>query len=820
MRSRHLTGIPAVAAVLACLFTAIPSTANAQVFNDVPPGYWAESFIEIVAANGVTGGCGGGNYCPDGTVTRAQMAVFLERSMRGGDFVPPAASGNMFLDVAANDFAANFIEQLALDGITGGCGGNNYCPQTPVSRAQMAVFLLRAKHGASYTPPAPSGVFSDVDTAHWAAGWIEQLAAEGITGGCGGGAYCPDNLVQRDQMAVFLVRAFDLVLPAADLTLKGLAVGWPMASANITATVFHAGSDGSTNTTYTATADALGAFSVGISYSNPDDLVVLTAQATGANQGVKLISYLGSAGYLAGMATGGPSSIDVADYGALELSHVTTAAGALAERSVGGPIRTAATFDEAQTKVVGNELLSVAAAIKAFIENPEITLPQGTSDSLELARDPFVTAGFLADLNTNFPVLLDAATISIADSLQQGFTVANVPGTRLLVVRDNVPLISSSYVLELNPDSSGTVVLRNGETDVTWSIRADGALIVDLLTPPVTESFPFVPEANTPDGQVRALTWTERLTVVPLAHWPASQQFVALERQFTLYPENPELPTETVEEATSAENVYLGIRSDTALGFSASEFSGAQIALPYFHQENNSPIAIDHQIGTDFFVFNGNGTGITSRRLLTFVWSIDSEGAVNIRFANGDENRVVRYSKDNIVNHTIVTGSLANGSRKVTNAETIEYDGSSEFSQVMLENRRYRYLGSIIDQEFDLDYLFLPGGAGCRITVFDGGTSVSDLPWTTTAANTMDSYRYVDFEPTIPLQRRSWELIAIETGQFGDRYWVIENLEHNGALDPSFDFRDPATTPGRINGYEFIQDLTGQTNPCPLQSPP
>ncbi|MBI5296141.1 MAG: hypothetical protein HY869_11755, partial [Chloroflexi bacterium] len=42
------------------------------------------------------------------------------------------------------------------------------------------------------------------------AAWIEQLAAEGITGGCGGGKYCPKQVVNRAQMAVFLVKAFSL----------------------------------------------------------------------------------------------------------------------------------------------------------------------------------------------------------------------------------------------------------------------------------------------------------------------------------------------------------------------------------------------------------------------------------------------------------------------------------------------------------------------------------------------------------------------------------------------------------------------------------
>jgi hypothetical protein len=76
----------------------------------------------------------------------------------------------------------------------------------------MAVFLLRSKHGSDYSPPAVgSGTgFSDVPAAHWAAAWIKQLVAEGITSGCGTGTYCPEAPVTRAQMAVFLVKTFNL----------------------------------------------------------------------------------------------------------------------------------------------------------------------------------------------------------------------------------------------------------------------------------------------------------------------------------------------------------------------------------------------------------------------------------------------------------------------------------------------------------------------------------------------------------------------------------------------------------------------------------
>jgi hypothetical protein len=144
-------------------------------------------------------------------VTRAQMAVFLLRGRHGGGYAPPPASGARFDDVGAQDFAAAWIEQLAADGITSGCGASRYCPDAAITRAQMAVFLLRAHYGSGYAPPPASGArFSDVGAQDFAAAWIEQLAADGITGGCGGGRYCPDATVSREQMAVFLQRRFGL----------------------------------------------------------------------------------------------------------------------------------------------------------------------------------------------------------------------------------------------------------------------------------------------------------------------------------------------------------------------------------------------------------------------------------------------------------------------------------------------------------------------------------------------------------------------------------------------------------------------------------
>lgn len=182
-------------------------------FADVPPTYFAWSFIESIYAAGITGGCGGDNYCPESTITRAQMAVFLLIAKYGPGYAPPPATGTVFNDVPAGSFAAAFIEQLFHEGVTTGCGGGNYCPNSPVTRDQMAVFLLSTREGAGYTPPACTPLFADVPCSSPFAPWVDALARRGVTAGCGGGNYCPAATVTRGQMAVFLATTFGLPRP-------------------------------------------------------------------------------------------------------------------------------------------------------------------------------------------------------------------------------------------------------------------------------------------------------------------------------------------------------------------------------------------------------------------------------------------------------------------------------------------------------------------------------------------------------------------------------------------------------------------------------
>lgn len=175
-----------------------------------------EPNIEAIGALSITVGCvvEGTAYCPEREVTRAQMATFLARALH----LDPLPS--IFDDVDPSSSHAGNIAAIHERGVTLGCDntGNRYCPNDPVTREQMASFLVRAFELA----PRSTGPFGDISGTHLAN--INAIAAAEITLGCNaaGTLFCPSRRVTRAQMASFISRGLGLepvvLLPRLQLT--------------------------------------------------------------------------------------------------------------------------------------------------------------------------------------------------------------------------------------------------------------------------------------------------------------------------------------------------------------------------------------------------------------------------------------------------------------------------------------------------------------------------------------------------------------------------------------------------------------------------
>ena len=205
-------------------------------FTDLPTSDVSYPFVENIYHNQVTVGCAPGKFCPGDFTPRWQMAVFLSRAiLRLGAAIPPSgtvgsspyscASGgiSLFTDVAPTDVGCPGIHYIYSRAVTIGCAPGKYCPDDLTPRWQMAVFLARAMLGpgvpipATGTVPAPyncsaggTSLFTDVAPTDVGCPGIHYIYSQAVTTGCAPGKYCPDDLTPRWQMAIFLVRAFQI----------------------------------------------------------------------------------------------------------------------------------------------------------------------------------------------------------------------------------------------------------------------------------------------------------------------------------------------------------------------------------------------------------------------------------------------------------------------------------------------------------------------------------------------------------------------------------------------------------------------------------
>jgi hypothetical protein len=181
----------------------------------VPASHAFVNYINQIKTVGWTNGCSlfPPLFCPEQTVSRGQMAVFIVRAVLGFNNF---GYSNLpyFDDVGQNHPFFKYIQKLKELGITSGCSTSPalYCPDADVSRSQMAVFLIRGRFGTASANAglnnSPVPYFTDVPATDTTFNFIQKMKDFGVTSGCTATQYCGGAPVSRGQTAVFLTRLF------------------------------------------------------------------------------------------------------------------------------------------------------------------------------------------------------------------------------------------------------------------------------------------------------------------------------------------------------------------------------------------------------------------------------------------------------------------------------------------------------------------------------------------------------------------------------------------------------------------------------------
>jgi hypothetical protein len=194
--------------------------ATTATFVDVPFDHWAHDEIEALYQAGYVAGCSANPlmYCPEGTMTRAESAVFVERGIHGAGYLPGDPVASVFADVPLIEWFAKWANGLWEDGYTAGCGTDPliYCPLQEHTRTEGSVFFLRMLNGSGYVPSDPEGLFADVAVDFWGAKWIEAAYIAEVIPACETSPelkFCPEAPLDRAMGAYMMVQAKGLDIP-------------------------------------------------------------------------------------------------------------------------------------------------------------------------------------------------------------------------------------------------------------------------------------------------------------------------------------------------------------------------------------------------------------------------------------------------------------------------------------------------------------------------------------------------------------------------------------------------------------------------------
>ncbi|MFK8029940.1 MAG: Ig-like domain-containing protein [Gammaproteobacteria bacterium] len=567
---------------------------------------------------------------------------------------------------------------------------------------------------------------------------------------------------------------------------------------------------GGTVVVVNATTNTDGTFEVTFNDVNDSDFITLAVIGLGTQTGFSLSSMAGSVETLS-LAGGSDGSVAFSEAAALRLTPATTAFSVLASEAQGSDVNSQAALDAVAVGVDVAQWMDLATLLTAIIQDPAVSLPAGSTDTLTLAASGAARTDSLVRLKTDQLIAYDAAVVSVIEegSSTSSYSGESFSGVINSTYLNNIFSIPNTVQLEFGAGNVVTYV-SEATTTGTWSVDAAGSLVVTLDAPLLVNSFVVpIDDPNNPGFTIQ----TERnqfvtdVVITRLRDGVLADFAVVSKPSFFSFPEFPELDNIVINTEKNIEGARTVIDSDSALPFTASELAGTGVAMDHYHQNNQSEgVNLDDRRGFDTLDFVADGTGTSRRRGFAFNWEVFASGELSIVFANGDINRYKKLF--NAVEGTSVTNLLyqvAGESEASRRAYVVPRNEADAFDSSMLPGKTYRSFAATggtfsLPVNSVFDFVFSNGGEACR----GPDSTISNWAWEVVDGR-LELLRTFTSSDTAFLAR-SWEPIRI----VGDRYWVIETLQLENSGGPA---ADASVTPGRMNIYELRHDSVGNSRP-------
>jgi len=180
-------------------------------FGDVPSGAWYYDDVAYVYANGLMNGTAADTFSPNASLTRGMLVTILGRYF---DVDQSQYTNGTFSDVDQSQYYAAYVEWARQAGIVGGIGNNQFAPDAPITREDLAVILMRFAEYAGLQLPTIKDYAGFNDAANissYAQAAVEALYQAGIINGKDGNIFDPQGTATRAEVAAMVHRFLEAV---------------------------------------------------------------------------------------------------------------------------------------------------------------------------------------------------------------------------------------------------------------------------------------------------------------------------------------------------------------------------------------------------------------------------------------------------------------------------------------------------------------------------------------------------------------------------------------------------------------------------------